>query len=152
MVKIRTYYEHAESPGFTSEHESMTQQQFKDEADINYIVQVYDSGGVLVGQTGAAPREPMFGDFSNLPDNAQEAYNQILEAKSNFNQLPIEIRQRFNFDPAAFFEFVQDPANVDELVSLGLAVRTALPVEGVVEMQNNTENSNNNTRSGQSTT
>lgn len=151
MVKIRTYYEHASSPGFVSVHESMTQQQFADEADINYIVQVYDAGGVLVGQTGAAPREPMFGDFSNLPDNAQEAYNQILEAKSNFDQLPIEIRQRFNFDPAAFFEFVQDPANVDELVSLGLAARTVVPAESIGDMQNNTNGMNNNTQSGQST-
>lgn len=151
MPKIRTYYEHAASSGFVSEHESMTQQQFADEADINYIVRVYDSGGVLCGQTGAVPREPMFGDFSNLPDNAQEAYNQILEAKSNFDQLPIEIRQRFNFDPSAFFEFVQDPANVDELVSLGLAVRTGAPAGEAGEMQNNTENANNNTQSGQPT-
>lgn len=152
MPKIRTYYEHVESEGYVSENPSVTQQQFKDEADINYIVRIYDAQGVIPGQTGAVPREPMFGDFSDLPENAQEAYNQILEAKANFDNLDVEIRKRFNFDPAAFFEFVQDPANVDELVSLGLAVRTSAPVEGTGEMQNNTDNSNNNALSGQPTT
>ena len=152
MPNIRTYYGHAESEGYVSENPSVTQQQFKDEADINYIVRMYDAQGVIPGQTGAAPREPMFGDFSNLPENAQEAYNQILEAKSNFNNLDVEIRKRFNFDPAAFFEFVQNPANVDELVSLGLAVRTSAPVEGTGEMQNNTDNVNNDAHSGQPTT
>lgn len=152
MPKIRTYYEHAESKGYVSENPSVTQQQFKDEADINYIVRMYDAQGVIPGQIGAVPREPMFGDFSNLPDNAQEAYNQILEAKANFDNLDVEIRKRFNFDPALFFEFVQNPANVDELVSLGLAVRTSAPVEGTGEMQNNTDNMNNNAPSGQPTT
>lgn len=151
MPKIRTYYEHAESEGYVSENPSVTQQQFKDEADINYIVRMYDAQGVIPGQTGAVPREPMFGDFSDLPENAQEAYNQILEAKANFNQLPIEIRKRFNFDPAAFFEFVQNPANVDELVSLGLAVRADAPVEGTGEMQNNAFDMNNNAQGGQPT-
>lgn len=128
MPKIKSYYEHAESPGFVSTEESVTQQQFADEADINFIVHSYNTSGVIPSSvSGVSPREPMFGDFSNLPSDAQEAYNQILEAKANFDTLPLPIRQRFNYDPAAFFEFVQNPANLDELVALGLAVRTEAP-------------------------
>lgn len=143
MADIRTYYTHGETSGKVFTKPSVTQQHFKDEADINYIVKMYREGGVIPGSTGAAARTPMFGDFSNLPDNAQEAYNQILEAKANFNNLPLAIRQRFNFDPAAFFEFVQNPANVDELVSMGLAYKTAIA-------DNNTEPANNDAASGQS--
>lgn len=125
MPKIRSFYDtHIVSTGFTSDKPSVTQQQFKDEADINYIIKMYDASGVYPGQTGASPREPMYGDFTNLPENAQEAYNQIIEARNNFNQLPLEIRQRFNYDPSAFLDFVQDPANMKELVRLGLATET----------------------------
>lgn len=148
MPTIRTYYEHAKSEGYVSENPSVTQQHFKDEADINFIVATYASGGVIPGNTGAAPRQPMYGDFSNLPESAQDAYNQILEAKSNFDHLPLEIRKRFNFDPAVFFEFVQDPANVDELVSMGLAIKTQI---SEAESYNNAGNVNNNTQSGQPT-
>lgn len=151
MPKIRTYYGHAASEGYVSENPSVTQQQFKDEADINYIVRMYDASGVVPGQTGAAPREPIFGDFSELPDNAQEAYNQILAAKADFDRLPLEIRKRCNFDPAVFFEFVQDPKNIDELVAFGLAVRTSAPVHGTAELQENSEKLNNNAQGGQPT-
>lgn len=151
MLKIRTYYEHAASGGFLSTEESMTQQQFAKEADINYIVSQY-ANGVQVGNTGMAPCEPVFGDFSNLPQDAQEAYNQILEAKSNFDLLPVKIRERFNHDPAKFFAFVQDPANVDELVSLGLAVKTAQTVPtDTSNLQDNTDNLNDYAQSGQPT-
>lgn len=120
--RIRSFYQtHSVSEGFVSKEPSMTQQQFKDEADINYIIKMYDSTGVYPGATGAAPREPMYGDFTDLPDNAQQAYNQIIDAKNNFNQLPLEIRKRFNYDPSLFLDFVQDPANMKELVTLGLA-------------------------------
>lgn len=119
---IRSFYDTlTPSPGFESKYPSVTQQHFKDEADINYIIKMYDSSGVYPGVTGAAPREPMFGDFSDLPANAQQVYNQLIEARNNFDQMPLEIRKRFNYDPSAFLDFVQDPANVKELVSMGLA-------------------------------
>lgn len=137
MPKIRSFYEHNTSAGFSSKEPSLTQQQFKDEADINYIIKMYDSSGVYPGVTGATPREPLYGDFTDLPENAQEAYNKIIEAKNNFNQLPLEIRQRFNYDPSAFLDFVQNPANMKELVSLGLATEIKTH-ENTFEMLKNT--------------
>lgn len=141
MPKIRSFYEHGVSAGFRSKEPSLTQQQFKDEADINYIIKMYDSSGVYPGATGATPREPMYGDFTDLPENAQEAYNQIIEAKNNFNQLPLEIRQRFNYDPSAFLDFVQNPANMKELVSLGLAteIKTHEDTSEISKNTNKTE-------------
>ena len=140
MPTIRDRYGcYVESAGHIFNEPSITQQQFKNDADINYIVQMYDSTGVYPGQTGASPRQPQFGDFAALPDNAQAAYNQILAARDDFNSLPLAIRQRFNYDAGAFFDFVQDPANVDELVALGLATKTEItpPAEPLKEPLNN---------------
>lgn len=118
---------HKVSDGFTSVEPSLTRQEFKDESDINYIVRMYDSTGVFPGVNQVdKSRQPMFGDFANLPEDAQSAYNMILDGVANFNALPIEIRKRFNYSPAAFFDFVQNPNNVDELVAMGLATKTVI--------------------------
>lgn len=124
MVLIRKPYDRAVSDGFLSTEPSLTQQQFRDEADINYIVRMYDTTGVYPSINPVDnSRVPMFGDFTGVPESAQEAYNFILDAKANFDHLPLEIRKRFNYDAGEFLAFVEDPRNADELVRLGLAVK-----------------------------
>lgn len=123
-VKIRSRYDNGIRDGWSSSVPSMTQQQFKDEADINYIISMYDSTGVMPSFHGdGQPAQPMFGDFAELPDSAQEMYNQMLQAKANFDNLPLDIRKRFNYDAGAFLEFVENPNNADELVAMGLATK-----------------------------
>lgn len=142
-MEIRSRYNAGVREGWKSSVPSMTQQQFKDEADINYIVSMYDSSGVMPTFHGdGQPAQPVFGDFASLPDNAQEMYNRMIEAKNNFDSLPLEVRKRFNYDPAAFLDFVDNPENLDELVAMGLATKTtaALP-----NLDDNSDNSNNNT-------
>ena len=46
-MEIRSRYNAGAREGWKSSVPSMTQQQFKDEADINYIVSMYDSSGVM---------------------------------------------------------------------------------------------------------
>jgi phage internal scaffolding protein len=139
LMEIRSRYNAGVREGWKSSVPSMTQQQFKDEADINYIVSMYDSSGVMPTFHGdGQPAQPVFGDFASLPDNAQEMYNRMIEAKSNFDNLPLEVRKRFNYDPAAFLEFVDNPENLDELVAMGLATKT------VIKSDNHTENMVNN--------
>lgn len=138
-MEIRSRYNAGSREGWKSSVPSMTQQQFKDEADINYIVSMYDSSGVMPTFHGdGQPAQPVFGDFSSLPDNAQEMYNRMIEAKNNFDSLPLEVRKRFNYDPAAFLDFVDNPENLDELVAMGLATKT------VIGSDNHTENTDNN--------
>lgn len=142
-MEIRSRYNAGVREGWKSSVPSMTQQQFKDEADINYIVSMYDSSGVMPTFHGdGQPAQPVFGDFASLPDNAQEMYNRMIEAKNNFDSLPLEVRKRFNYDPSAFLDFVDNPENLDELVAMGLATKTtaALP-----NLDDNLENPNNNT-------
>lgn len=138
-MEIRSRYNAGVREGWKSSAPSMTQQQFKDEADINYIISMYDSSGVMPTFHGdGQPAQPVFGDFASLPDNAQEMYNRMIEAKNNFDNLPLEVRKRFNYDPASFLDFVDNPENLDELVAMGLATKTA------IEPDNHAGNTDNN--------
>lgn len=106
---------------------SMTQQQFKDECDINILMRKYQS-------TGTIPQsmvKPIYGDFTKVPDY-QAAMNVVIEADGLFASLPSEVRKRFDNDPAKFLAFADDPANGDELIALGLREKpkpAAPPVE-----------------------
>ena len=142
-MEIRSRYNAGAREGWKSSVPSMTQQQFKDEADINYIVSMYDSSGVMPTFHGdGQPAQPVFGDFASLPDNAQEMYNRMIEAKNNFDSLPLEVRKRFNYDPVAFLDFVDNPENLDELVAMGLATKTTAAVPN---LDDSSDNPNNNT-------
>ena len=68
--------------------------------------------------------------FSAVPD-FQEALNIVNEANALFGSLSSDVRKRFDNDPAKFLEFCNDPANGDELVSLGLRERPQAPPEPV---------------------
>jgi hypothetical protein len=51
-----------------------------------------------------------------------------------FMSLPAKIRSRFQNDPGAFLDFVQNPENRDEMIELGLAkAQPRAPVEPEAE-------------------
>lgn len=106
---------------------SLTQQQFKEESDINNIIASYNTTGLLTNPLVQSARQPMFGDFSNLPQDYMQVQNQLLEAQANFMGLPAKIRQRFNNNPAELISFLQNPDNFDEAVELGLMEKTLTP-------------------------
>lgn len=60
---------------------SLTQQQFKEEADINNIIASYNTTGLLTNPLVQSARQPMFGDFSNLPQDYMQVQNQQLLIK-----------------------------------------------------------------------
>lgn len=95
-----------QKPGVKFTEPSATLQSFKDDADINCIIARYENTGVLVDPTVPVSRTPNFGDFSELP-SYQEAQNVIIAAKNAFDSLSSKIRERFNNDPAAYFDFVR---------------------------------------------
>lgn len=106
---------------------SLTQQQFKEEADINNIIASFNTTGLLTNPLVQSARQPMFGDFSNLPQDYMQVQNQLLEAQANFMDLPAKIRQRFNNSPAELISFLQNPQNFDEAVELGLVEKSLAP-------------------------
>lgn len=65
-------------------------------------------------------RAPIFGDFTGAPTSLQEAYNRILDAQANFQELPSSVRERFANDPMRLLGFLSDPRNRPEAEKLGL--------------------------------
>lgn len=111
-----------------TEAEGMTQQQFKDETDINTIVRRF-------GLTGDLPQNlnmPVSGDFTGISDY-QTAVNLVLKADEEFMTLPGEMRARFNNDPAQLLAFLDDPNNKDEAEKLGIVNKPAKPQRTAVD-------------------
>ena len=98
--------------------ESLTHQEFAEESDINTIIERFGIGENPV----EAQRWVTNVDISEAPSNYQDVMNQLNEAAAQFMSLPARVRSRFENDPAKFVDFVSDPANVDEMIRLGLAV------------------------------
>lgn len=98
--------------------ESLTKQEFKDECDINIVLSRYKDHPP---RAWGNPPTLRFGDFADAPEFL-EAQLLVKEAEETFRALPVQVRDRFGFDPAKFLAFAQDPANIDEARRLGLAV------------------------------
>lgn len=123
-MKFNTKYVPPSSPSVGFKLPSMTRQEFAKDADINNIISRYRETGFLTDPTRPSSRTPMFGDFSNVQDyqSALEALNQ---ADEDFMKLPARVRDRFSNNPQELIDFLQDPANLEEAISLGLAVKPA---------------------------
>lgn len=123
-----------EKPGIKFVQPSQTLQSFKDDADINCIIARFENTGVLVDPTVPVSRTPNFGDFSDLP-TYQEAQNVIIAATNAFDTLSSKIRERFNNDPAAYFDFVRSlkkgSDDYAEAIRLGIINK---PVDGAPEV------------------
>ena len=99
---------------------SLTQQQFKEEADINTIVDRFMKTGHLPDPVSM----PQYVDYEGIFD-FQSAMNVVRAADENFMRMDAKVRSRFNNSPQEFLEFFANPANVDEAVRLGLALPPA---------------------------
>lgn len=96
---------------------SLTQQQFRDETDINTIVATFMKTGHLPDQVSM----PQYVDYEGVFD-FQSAMNVVRAADENFMRMDAKVRARFHNSPQEFLEFFADPANQAEAVRLGLAV------------------------------
>ena len=94
---------------------TLAQQSFKDECDINTILNKF----AITGELPSNVRMPQYGDFTGISDY-QTALNAVLEADEAFMSLPASVRARFDNDAAAFVDFCSDETNRDEAVKLGL--------------------------------
>jgi len=87
-----------------------TKQSFKDETDIKKIMARFDRTGTI---SHLAKFEGVYADFSNFDFHVQN--NMLTRGRQIFEALPGELRKEFGQSPAAFFEYVNDPKNVDDL-------------------------------------
>lgn len=116
---MRSAYSKKERVQLVNEEDSLTKQSFQNECNINSIMKKWERSGVLPHSRSSQPR---YGDFSNVTD-FQSALNAVSDAQDVFMQLPAQLRARFDNDPACFLDFVDNPSNLEEMISLGLAER-----------------------------
>jgi phage internal scaffolding protein len=95
---------------------SLTQQQFKEESDINTIVDRFMKTGHLPDPVSM----PQYVDYEGIFD-FQSAMNVVRQADENFMRMDAKVRARFHNSPQEFLEFFSNPDNADEAVRLGLA-------------------------------
>jgi len=127
-VFLRTPYNYdkdaaSNESGLHCEDASLAQQHFKEECDINTILQKFNISGILPEQ----PLSPRYGDFTGIGDY-HTALNRVYAAQDEFEALPAQIRARFNNDPAQLIEFLENSDNRPEAEELGLVEKAAAEV------------------------
>lgn len=101
-----------------SKDEVFTQQSGAQECDINYIMDRALKGADVSSLRN--PRSPQYGDFTQIPTDLRECLEVVRKADQAFMSLDAHVRKRFDNDPAKLMDFLHDPANRDEAVTLGL--------------------------------
>jgi len=105
--------------------DGLTEQNHKDETDINQIVRKYNKTGLI---DHLNQFEKQYGDMTGY--DYQDAMNTVAAANTMFEGLPSAIRNKFDNDPAKFINFVDDESNADKLVEMGLAKpKVSTPVD-----------------------
>lgn len=100
-----------------SKEVSMTRQSEADEADINKIMERFDRTGKLPIMQQVPPQ---YGDARIV--DFQTAQQIISDAKSQFMELPANVRKHFANDPQLYFEALTSPKAEDaqKLLELGV--------------------------------
>ncbi len=106
---------------FFDDDDGVTRQSMAAECDINNIMAKFQKTGAL---THFSRHQARYGFADSV--TFHDAMNIVAEGDSMFADLPSSLRTRFENDPGRFLDFVQDPKNAEELVSLGLAEARAL--------------------------
>lgn len=132
MVEFKTAYGIKERVAIEFPEQGMTEQCHKKDCDITTILKRYDKTGLITHVNNAVAE---YGDFT-LINEYQESLNTVIKAQEAFEELPSAIRKKFANDPGNFLEFATDPANKDEMISLGLANAPEVPVIPQVEVVN----------------
>ena len=108
---------------FQTTGESLTQQQFKAECDVNNILAKYKRTGML---SHIQKHQGNFGDFSSIEDY-QSSLGKLMQAQQSFESLPSELRAKFENDPAQLISFLSDEKNDAEAIKLGLKIERKAP-------------------------
>lgn len=106
---------------------SKTKQSFKEESEINTIMAKYERTGIV------EHRNEYEGDYGNFLDGLPDYHavmNEVRRVQDMFGELPSGIRAQFKNDAGEFLDFVQDPANDEALVEMGLKRPPAPQEEG----------------------
>lgn len=126
---------------------TMTEQHTGHLSDLNYLIAKYkpDELAQYVAARSQYRQEILNHDFSAEP-NRQQAMNALYQMKKNFDSLPEEVRITFK-NHVEFLKFIDNPANAEKMVKLGLL--TKKEIEKVTKIETN--NLNEQTKNGDQT-
>jgi len=96
--------------------ECHTQQNAKDECDINIIIKRHAKTGNI---SHLNPKSPLYMDCTKITD-LQGALSLVEEAEDNFATLPAAVRRAANNDPVQFIDMIHSVEGTEELAQAGL--------------------------------
>lgn len=97
--------------------EGRTRQEFKNQCDINRIIDKFTITGVL--PFAGSENLGIYADVSELPD-FKSSLEFVIHAKESFEKLNVNVRKRFHNSPQELLDFLKDPENKAEARKLGL--------------------------------
>lgn len=113
-MKIQKAYQKTKRPTIDC-GPGLTEQAHKKECDINHILRDYTRTGLI---KHAKQFEGRYDDIQ--VQDFQDAMFIVANANNMFNQLPGETRKQFGNSPAAFLDFVNNPANKGRMAEMGI--------------------------------
>lgn len=126
--------EGASRPLYESSLPSMARQEFKTEADINYLIDRYSKTGSYydaLGQQGKIPRVPVFDDFSEVIDMPR-ALEVVEKVSDLFASLPSKTREQFG--SVEGFVAAASKMQIDQLAKLGVIDEKAVGTEAPLDV------------------
>lgn len=120
-MKFHTVFSPCPDKGIEFTEPSLTEQHFKDECDINFIVNRFQETGVMP----EGNRQPLFGDFASFPQDLSSSMALYDEAQERFMSLDAKVRKEFDNDPLKLLAFVSDEKNRTRAEELGLIEKVA---------------------------
>lgn len=107
---------------------SMAEQHTAHLTNINYLIEKYkpDELAAYIAARSVHRQEIIGHDFSKEPD-LQEAKNAVYRSRQEFENLDPEVRSQFP-NHLEFLKFVDNPANAEKLIKLGLATKKQINV------------------------
>lgn len=94
---------------------SKTDQSFKDDCDVNIVLQRF----MKTGDHSIFRKGGSYSDVSEVPD-LLEAHLNLQQAKLAFDQLPANVRKKLENNPLMLEQYLSDPNNHEEALELGL--------------------------------
>lgn len=103
-------------------YDGKTQQNFKDECDINTIVNNF----LKTGEMPDNVKLPQYIDYEGVFD-FRTAMEAMMQAEEAFMEIPAQVRAQFNNSPQEYLEFVTNPNNKEQLKTMGLLKPEPVP-------------------------
>lgn len=110
-----------------------TKQSFKDECDINCIVDRYPdvtSENYMKSVAQVLSDSGLYGEYDTSMDYSK-AVEIVNRAHEQFDTLPSKLRDRFSNNPVKFLDYISDSSNFAEAQKLGL-LKTSIPPNNIV--------------------